>query len=203
MFVQIIQGQVSDAGQVRAVLDRWVREVSSGAAGWLGSTGGVTEDGRFIALARFESEQAARRNSDRPEQDQWWAEASKLFTGEVTFRDSTDVTVDVHGDPDSAGFVQIMQGRSSDPERARELMDADPEEWAAFRPDVIGSVAVGHEGGAYTMALYFTSEEAAREGERKQPPAQLQALMDEMNKLSIGTPDFFDLKQPWLYSAAG
>ena len=42
--------------------------------------------------------------------------------GEVTFRDSSDVTVDFTGDPDTACFVQVMQGRGSDPERARELM---------------------------------------------------------------------------------
>jgi hypothetical protein len=201
MFVQVIHGHVSDAGQARAALDRWVQELAPGATGWLGSTGGVTEDGRFIALARFESEEAARRNSDRPEQDQWWTETSKLFTGEVTFRDSSDVTVDVSGDPDGAGFVQIIQGRGSDPDRARELMGQDSADWAAFRPDVVGSVAVGHDGGAYTMAMYFTSEEAAREGERKEPPPHLQAQMEEMAKLNVGEPEFFDLKQPWLYSA--
>jgi hypothetical protein len=201
MFVQVIQGQVSDAGQVRAAFDRWVQELAPGATGWLGSTAGVTEDGRFISLARFESEQAARRNSDRPEQDQWWAETSKLFTGEATFRDSVDVTVDVVGDPDKAGFVQIMQGRGSDPERARELMSQDSAEWAAVRPDVVGSVAVGHEGGGYTMAMYFTSEAEAREGERKELPDNLKAQMEEMGKLNIGEPEFFDLKTPWLYSA--
>jgi hypothetical protein len=201
MFVQVIQGQVSDAGQVRAAFDRWIQELAPGATGWLGSTAGVTEDGRFISLARFESEPAARRNSDRPEQDQWWAETSKLFTGEVTFRDSVDVTVDVVGDPDKAGFVQIMQGRGSDPERARELMSQDSAEWAAFRPDVVGSVAVGHEGGGYTMAMYFTSEAEAREGERKELPDNLKAQMEEMGKLNIGEPEFFDLKTPWLYSA--
>ena len=200
MFVQVIQGQVSDAGQARAALDRWVQEVAPGATGWLGSTAGVTEDGRFIALARFESEEAARRNSDRPEQDQWWGETSKLFSGEATFRDSSDVTVDVIGEPDNAGFVQVIQGRGSDPDRARELMGQDSSEWAAFRPDIIGSVGVGHDGGAYTMALYFTSEEAAREGERKEPPPELKAQMDEMGKLNVGVPEFFDLKQPWLYS---
>src|SRR6185437_3830569 len=124
-----------------------------------GRGAGLAGDGRFVALARFESEEAARRNSDRPEQDQWWMETSKLFVGEVIFRDSSDVTVDVNGDPDKAGFVQVMQGRSSDPDRARELMAQNPDEWAAFRPDVIGSVTVGHEGGAYTMAMYFTSEQ--------------------------------------------
>ena len=200
MFVQVVQGQVPDAGQARAALDRWVQELAPGATGWLGSTAGVTEDGRFIALARFESEEAAQRNSDRPEQDQWWAETSKLFSGEATFRDSSDVTVDVNGEPDSAGFVQVIQGRGSDPDRARELMGQDLSEWAAFRPDIIGSVGVGHDGGAYTMALYFTSEEAAREGERKEPPPELKAQMEEMGKLNVGEPEFFDLKQPWLYS---
>ena len=93
VFVQVIQGQVTDAGKVRAALDRWAQELAPGATGWLGSTAGVTEDGRFIALARFESEQAARRNSDRPEQDRWWAETSKLFTGEASFKDSVDVLI--------------------------------------------------------------------------------------------------------------
>ena len=201
MFIQVIRGQVSDPGQVRDALDRWTEQLAAGATGWLGSTAGVTEDGRFVALARFESEEAARRNSDRPEQDQWWMETSKLFVGEVIFRDSSDVTVDVNGDPDKAGFVQVMQGRGSDPDRARELMAQNPDEWAAFRPDVIGSVTVGHEGGAYTMAMYFTSEQAAREGERKQPPPQLMAQMDEMSQLIIGETEFLDLRQPWLYSS--
>jgi hypothetical protein len=200
VFVQVIQGRAADAEQLRAAVDRWAREVAPGAVGWLGSTGGVTEDGRFIALARFESEEAARRNSDRPEQDRWWTETARLLDGDVTFRDSSDVTVDLSGDPDQAGFVQVMQGRGTDPDRARELMSQDSDKWAQFRPDVLGSVAVGHEGGAYTMAMYFTSEAEAREGERKEMPPELAAQMEEMGKLSIGEPEFFDLKQPWLHS---
>jgi hypothetical protein len=200
VVVQVIQGQVADAGKLRAALDRWAQELAPGAIGWLGTTAGVTEDGRFIALARFESEEAARRDSDRPEQDAWWTETAKLFSGEATFKDSSDVTVDVTGDPDDAGFVQVMQGRGSDPDRARELMAEDSQAWAAFRPEILGSVAVGYEGGAYTMAVYFTSEEAAREGERKEPPPELKAQMEEMAALSAGEPEFFDLKPPWLYS---
>jgi hypothetical protein len=200
VFVQVISGRVEDADGARAALDRWARELAPGATGWLGSTAGVTEDGRFIALARFESEEAARRNSQRPEQDRWWAETSRLFSGEASFRDSSDVTVDLAGDPDQAGFVQVMQGRGTDPDRARELMAQDSDRWADFRPDVIGSVAVGHEGGAYTMAMYFTSEAEAREGERKEPPPELKAQMEEMAALNMGEPEFFDLKQPWLYS---
>jgi hypothetical protein len=46
------------------------------------------------------------------------------------------------------------------------------------------------------MVLYFTSEAEAREGERKEPPPELQAQMAEMDKLSVGETEFFDLKQP-------
>ena len=59
MFVQVIQGQVADAGKLKAALDRWIQELAPGSIGWLGTTAGVTEDGRFIELARFESEDAA------------------------------------------------------------------------------------------------------------------------------------------------
>ena len=202
MFVQVIQGMTSQPEAFAAALDRWQADLSPGAAGWLGSTGGITEDGRFIAAIRFESEEAAMANSARPEQDVWWAETAKLLDGEATFRNSNDVDVDLQGDPDQAGFVQVMQGRGSDPDRAKELMAQDADKWAAFRPDVIGSVAIGHDLGEYTMVIYFTSEAEAREGERKEPPPELAAQMEELNKLNIGEPEFFDLKQPFLRSPA-
>ena len=203
MFVQIIQGKTSKPEALRAALDRWMEDLAPGATGWLGSTSGVTEDGRFIAAVRFDSEEAARRNSERPEQGQWWAQTEKAFDGAPTFRDSSDVTVDLHGDPDQAGFVQIMQGRSSDPDRVKQLMDQDADKWTALRPDMIGSVSIGHDEGAYTMIMYFTSEADAREGERKELPLELRAQMDEMNKLSVGETTFFDLKQPALRSPRG
>ena len=110
------------------------------------------------------------------------------------------MTEDLRGAPDQAGFVQIMQGRGSDPERAKQLMAQDSDKWAAVRPELIGSVAVGHDGGAYTMVMYFTSEAEAREGERKEIPAELRANMEELNKLAIGEPEFFDLQKPLIHS---
>jgi hypothetical protein len=200
MFVQVIRGMVNDPGQVRDALDLWDEQLAVGAEGWLGSTAGVTDDGRFVGLARFDSEQAARRNSDRPEQHQWWMETAKLFVGEVTFADSSDVTLDAHGDPDAAGFVQVMQGQGSDPDRARELMAANPDEWAAFRPEILANLGVVHADGGYTVATYFSTEDAAREGERKELPPKLKAQMAQVNGLTVGEPEFLDLRQPWLYS---
>ena len=200
MFAQVIHGRTSKPEELHAAMDRWVRDLAPDAIGWLGSTGGVTDDGRVIAVARFESADAARRNSERPDQDRWWRESSQLLDGDAHFADSEDVTLDLVGDPDKAGFVQIMRGHGTDPERARELMSQDSEKWAAYRPEILGTVAIGHGGGDYTVAIYFTSEAEAREGERKEPPPELAAQMEEMNKLMSEPPEFFDLKQPWLYS---
>jgi hypothetical protein len=200
MFIQVFKGHVSDASAVRAHLDRWAAEVAPGAEGWLGSTAGVTDDGLLLGLARFESEEAARRNSDRPEQSAWWEQMSAEFSDEPVFQNSTSVDADTPGDPAKAGFVQVMQGRTSDPDRARELMAEDPTDWQAYRPEILGTVNIGHEDGAWTMAIYFTSEEAAREGEQKEPPPEMQEMMKEMESLTVGQPTFYDIKVPWLHT---
>ena len=202
MFAQVIQGRTSDAEGLRAALDRWLQDVRPGAIGWLGSTVGITDDGTFVALARFESAEAATRNAERAEQSRWWEETSRLFDGEVSFRDSEDVTVELQGDPDRAGFVQVMQGRVTDAARAKEVMAQIPgDAMAAYRPDVLGSVTIGHADGGWTQVLYFTSEAEAREGERKEPPREMQNIMEEMGKLSVGETTFLDLREPLLQSA--
>jgi hypothetical protein len=200
MFVQVFQGQVSDPAQVRSHLDQWHREIGPGAIGWLGSTAGVTDDGTLVGVARFESEDAARQNSDRPEQGAWWDGMAALFTSEPVFHNSTAVTVNTYGDPAQAGFVQVMQGRTSDPARSRELMENDTTDWSTFRPDILGNVFLTHDEDGWTMVIYFTSEEAARAGEKKEPPAELQEMMEQTNALNVGDPTFFDLKDPWLHA---
>ena len=200
MFVQVIQGRVTDPSAVRTQLETWKAELAPGADGWLGSTAGVTDDGTLVLLARFDSEEAARRNSDRPEQGVWWEETRALFVDEPQFHDSERVEVDLPGDPDQARFVQVMQGRTADPDRARELMNDDSVDWTEHRPDILGSLTVEHDGDAYTMALYFTSEEDAREGERKEPPPEMEVLMKEMDSLTVGETAYLDLEEPWLHS---
>jgi hypothetical protein len=39
------------------------------------------------------------------------------------------------------------------------------------------------------MVIFSTSEAEAREGERKDPPSELKAQMEEMNALSMGAPE--------------
>src|SRR5690348_14920608 len=87
MFIQVIQGKVADAAGLQRCMDRWTEELMPGAVerGFLGSTAGTADDGTYIALARFESAEAASANSDRPEQGEWWAETAKCFDGDVIF----------------------------------------------------------------------------------------------------------------------
>jgi len=199
MFAQVIRGTVSDQTAVRAGMDRWIKELAPSAVGWLGSTSGVTDDGQLFVMARFESAEAATANSEKPAQGEWFAEMAKLYDGEPTFQDSTDVTVEAIGDLDSAGFVQVMSGQVSDPDRARQLM-ADQPDMRDLRPDVLGSVFVGHDDGKWTMVIYFKSEAEAREGEKKDVPPEVAAAMEQMQSLAVGETEFLDLKTPWLDS---
>ena len=201
MFVQVIRGKVSDPDAVRALADRWKQELAPSATGWLGSTSGITDDDELFVLVRFESEDAARANSDKPEQGAWWAAMEKALDGEATFQDSNDVWVESSGgDPDAARFVQVMTGQTRDPARSRELVSNSQPAMRALRPDILGSVTVGHDEGKWTMVVYFASEEEAREGERKDIPQELQkelqSTMEEMMSLAVGQPEYLDLKRP-------
>jgi len=195
MFVQVIKGRVSDAAEVRSAMNRWMEDLKPGATGWLGTTAGVTGDGTCIALARFQSHDAARRNSERPEQDQWWTEAARLFSGDVTFQDTEDVVTWMGGGSDEAGFVQVMEGRVLDRERADALVKEMEADMSNQRPDILGGLTAYMADGTYVDVVYFASEAAAREGEAEMPPE----AMEQMNQTWEVTA-FHDLTDPWLYS---
>jgi hypothetical protein len=200
MFVQVIKGRTTDPAGLRAQMDSWASTVGAGVEGWLGATAGVTDDGTAIAVVRFDSEETARRNSERPEQGEWWSKMATLYDGDPEFRDCTIIDVDTYGDPDQAGFVQVMQGKVSDPGRARDLMAGDTTDWPSFRPDILGTLWASTEDGDWTMAIYFTSEAEAREGEQKEPPPEAAALMEQLNSMGTGEPSFYDIREPWFTS---
>jgi hypothetical protein len=202
MFGQVVRGHTADPAGVRKAMERWRRDVAPRVAGWLGATAGVTQDGRYIASVRFGSENAAMADPVRLERDGWWADTSGLFTGEVTVRHGTVAYMHTTGDPDRAGFVQVIRGRTCDRRRFRELLGAE-EPFFSCRPDILGEIVVEHGESDWTMALYCTTEEEARAGELKAMPAQWQAVFAAQQKLMIGEPEIFDLREPWLYSPQG
>ena len=200
MFIQVIQGTCTDADAMHRQMDRWRDELEPGAVGWLGGTYGVTDDNEFIGIVRFDSRESAERNSMRPEQGRWWEETAKLFDGEATFHDCDDVTMMLDGGSDSAGFVQVIQGRLSDPEKFRMMMDRPMDMLHEARPDIIGGTIAIDKDGFFTQTIAFTTEAEAREGEKKDMPAEMMDEMQDMNA-SMSDLSYHDLHHPWFASA--
>ena len=94
-----------------------------------------------MVLVRFASAEEAQRNSEWPEQGAWWAEMEKLFVDEPSFADYDDVILVRGGGSDEAGFVQVMVGRTADPDRAQQLTQDFAEVGVDFRPDILGGVS--------------------------------------------------------------
>jgi hypothetical protein len=199
MFVQVIEGKVSDRSGLRRQLDRWEAELRPGAAGFLGTTCGVTDDGVGFAIARFESAKAAQANSERAEQGAWWSETEKCFDGEVSFTDSEDVEEFLAGGSDDAGFVQVMKTASGVDRAVLKDLDQRFEKYAAtWRPDLIGGLRIWLGETSTIEVNYFKSEAEARDNEGKEPPAELAELFAQFSNLTANT-EFLDLRDPWLY----
>ena len=193
MFIQVIQAKSSRRDEVRALTDEW-GELPNEGSGFLGGTYGFTDDGDFFGVVRFESKEKAMANSERPETDAMAKRMGELMDGPPQFHDCDDVTEWRDGGSDDAGFVQIIQGRTDDPERLKEVMAADDDDMRAQRSDIIGGTFGLKADGSFINTVAFTDEASAREGEQKGgPPEEIASLMSDLT--------FHDLRDPWFVSA--
>lgn len=193
MFAQVIKGRAKDEAGLRKQHERWTEEVRPGAVGFLGATTGVSKDGTWFTIARFESEEAARQSSDRPEQGKWWSETEQ-YLSDVIFKDCSQVDEILGGGSNDAGFVQAMQGRTKDVGKLRSMGREMEPELKKMRPDVVGGIVAWHGDGGFTQVMYFESEAAARQGESNMnndgPPQEWAELLEDMS--------YIDLSDPWL-----
>ena len=199
MFIQVLEGRVGDPEGLQAQMAAWMNDLRAGAEGWLGATGGVAADGTFVAVTRFESQEADKANSDRPEQGQWWERTAAMFDGDVTFTDCPDVDVFGAAGSDDAGFVQIMIGRA-DRAAVKPLAEELDAVLNRVRPDVIGGTAAWPGDGTFVQTVYFTSEYEARAMEsaasmNDHDRADAERLMSLMQ-----VERYIDLPNPMLYS---
>lgn len=199
MFVQVMEGRVSDVEGLRAQVEKWRAELAPGAKGYLGTTAGVTGDGNFIGVVRFESEEAARANSDRPEQGEWWAATSGFYDGEVTFTDCPEVDTFGAGGSDDAGFVQVIKGRADRAALAPVAAETD-EVLRRTRPDVIGGVVAWPGDGTFIQTVYFTSQEEARTNEKRELASDEEREAWERMSSLMQMDAFIDITDPWLFS---
>lgn len=198
MFVQIMEGRVTDVDGMRRLLDVWAEELRPGAAGFLGATAGVAADGRSINIARFESAAAARANSERPEQGEWWSEMEACYEGEVSFVESEHVETFLGGGSSDAGFVQVMKGHGLDRATVERLDRAFEQHAPKLRPDVIGGLRAWTGPDSGYDITYFVSEEEARANESKPMPTEFDDLVADMEQLTANS-EFIDLSAPWMW----
>ena len=196
MFIQIIQGRCSRPEDLHRVLDRWTEELSEGATGWLGGTYGITDDGMFVGVVRFDSRESAMANGQRPEQGAWWSEAEQCFDGPVEFHDCDDVMLMMDGGSDGAGFVQVIQGKVDDPARLKALL-GNTDMLHEARPEILGATLAIEPDGTFTETVAFTDEESARRGESTAMPEEMRREMESVMK----DVTFLDLHHPWFSSA--
>ncbi len=193
MFIQVIQAKSSKRDEVRALTDEW-GELPNEGSGFLGGTYGFTDDGDFFAVVRFESREQAMANSERPETDAMAKRMAELMDGPPTFYDCDDVTVWLDGGSDDAGFVQVIQGRTDDADRLKQVMTDDTDDVRQERPDIIGGTFALTDDGTFINTVAFTDEASAREGEKNSsPPEEMQSVMGDLT--------FYDLRDPWFVSA--
>lgn len=189
MFVQLVLGQAADAAAFRRQWERWVSSLAVGAAGFDGATGGVTADHRAVLVTRFESEPAARAHDMQAVAGTLAAPFEVLETADVT----------LHGGQgwETARFVQLMRARVRDRRRFEAIEDEIAPQFMKFRPDALAAYRAWFPGGSVVAIDYFTSEEQARAGERKQMPELLAQRFGEWMSL-LDDVEWFDLTEPWI-----
>lgn len=198
MFAQFIAAKVSDRAAYTEHMRHWHQEQSERADGWLMGIGGVTAEGKSVMMVLFESEEQARRNSDRPEQSDWWRALLTCLEGTPEVIDSAVVDRFGSGNLMQAGFVQFMRGQVQDQGRARQLSQQMNDDFMPMRPDIIGSVCVWYPGG-FVEAVCFTSETEARRGESQPAPEGFTELWGQMEEQTTNL-NYYDLTEPVLMS---
>jgi hypothetical protein len=199
VFIQIIQGKCTRQDELRALADQWREEMAPTADGWLGGTYGFTDDNQFVGVIRFESREAAMRNSERPEQGEWAKKMTALLDGPVEYHDCDDVTLMLDGGSDEAGFVQIIRGKVEDPQKLKSLM-VDTDMLHELRPEILGATLAIESDGTYTETVAFTDEQSARAGEGKEMP-DMPAEVRETLETAMQGATFYDLHHPWFASS--
>jgi hypothetical protein len=197
VFVQMALGRAADAAAVRRQWDRWATDLSPGAAGLIGATGGVTTDGRTVLITRFESQDAARGNAERPEQGSWWAETvGGALAGRLEVLETADVTL--HGGKgwEAARFVQVMRARVRDRRRFEAIEGELTPRFMQLRPDLLAAYRAWFPDGSVAAIDYFMSEAEARAGEQKELPDAVGARFTEWISL-LADVEWFDLTDPW------
>jgi len=198
--MQMVTGPCSREDDMRAVADNWCADMMK-HEGWLGGTYGFNDDGDFLGVVRFDSMQSYDACCATAEAGAHWAAALECFDSAPEIHQSEDVSIMLDGGSDGAGFVQVIRGRTPDPQRLRSMFE-DQQMTSALheaRPDIIGATMLIESDGSFTETVCFASEEAARAGEQQEMPAEMASEMSSWQSMMADV-RYDDLHKPWFRS---
>ena len=122
------------------------------------------------------------------------------FDGEVTFHDCDNAMLFLGGGSDDAGFVQIIQGRITDPEKFRHFMEQPMDALQEARPEIIGGTIAMEPDGWFTQTVASAARRRPARARRRRCPSEIQQqYQDEMS--SMQDVKYLDLHHPWFSSA--
>jgi hypothetical protein len=198
MFVLTVAARTSAPDSLRRHVLTWRADVGISATGWLGSTAGVSGDGTFIFMLRFESEEAWLITSGVPEYANWWQVCGHHLDTTPSFTPSTAVTGILAGGSDDAEAVRVVQGRATPSrlEASVRQLDTVP---AAARAGVIGGLVAWHDDEQFTEALYFAAPAPGQLGLQAAASTPLGRFFQDHDAAIRGA-SVIDLVEPWLSS---
>ena len=197
IFVRLLRGEVADLERLRGTWESGYDRLGARAGGWLAATAGVTPAGQWLAAIRYASEEAARRNEERPEYAQGWRDLQAALGGPAQLDGSADVHAVSGNGSGPPGFVQMMRARVRDRQRLEEVEASMGDQFASLRPDFIGGLRIWHGADRVTVVDSFTSEAEARAGEAKEMPEDLKVKFGAWMGL-LDDVEWYDLAEPWL-----
>src|SRR5687768_9173453 len=117
MFVQVMEGRVSDVEGLRAQVDKWRAELAPGATGYLGSTAGAggSDDAGFVQVIKGRADRAALA-------------PVAAETDELLSRTRPDVLGGIVAWPGDGTFIQTVYFSSEAEARANEKAEPATEE---------------------------------------------------------------------------
>jgi hypothetical protein len=160
MFVLKVEARTTQPDALRKHVLTWPADVGKSATGWLGNTAGVSDDGHFILLMRFVSEEAAWITSDLDESGRWWQRCARHLDTKPVFTGSTKVRGILGGGSDDAAVVRITRGRATE-DRLRDSLRELETIALNERAVVIGGIVAWHDEDRFTEALYLKSKDFA------------------------------------------
>jgi len=113
VFIEVLQGNAPDVGRLEKSWKAALAVLDKRGDRWRGATAGTSDDGHFVALLAFESEEGARNTIDRMADLPQW-KALKESLDDLEFHECPNVRGFVNRDLGAAASIEIALERKAD-----------------------------------------------------------------------------------------